>query len=74
MILKAEFSGFPAMTFAWLQDEEPVEETSRRFTRKEGDWAILEITKANADDEAEYMCVAKNELGECSTHSGMQKR
>ena len=34
-----------------------------------GDWAILEITKASIDDEAEYMCICTNALGECKTSS-----
>merc|ERR1711962_1359288 len=70
VILKAEFQGDASMNFFWLQDEEPLEENARKFSRKEGNWSILEITKANmTDDEAEYICVAKNELGECKTSS-----
>ena len=72
VIMKAEFQGHPSMEFCWLQDEIFVKETTEKSTRKENNWAILDIVRANIDDEAEYTCIARNKLGECKTSAELQ--
>lgn len=47
----------------WRKDGAYVKPNDRVKTSFDGETCILEFVKAEADDEAEYECVARNELG-----------
>lgn len=67
ILLKAEFNGHPQVEYTWLKDNEELTPTERTAMRNEGNISILEILDSVIDDEADYICIASNENGECET-------
>ena len=68
IIMKAQFDGSPPLEFTWFKDELALIESPRIVEEvEEGNWAVLKITKARIEDEAEYVCIAANEFGGCET-------
>ena len=65
--LECEITGKPTPTIEWFKDDEKVKEDRRVKTDFVGQLCSLRITKTNAEDEAEYKCVATNEHGTAST-------
>ena len=62
--LEARVTGHPRPTFSWLKDDDDVTLNSRIRVHEDGEWVRLEIVDVELDDEADYVCVARNEVGE----------
>ncbi len=62
--LEAKVSGNPRPTFSWLKDDDDLKMTDRIRVHEDGEWVCLEIVDVELDDEADYVCIAENELGE----------
>ena len=56
----------PEPTIEWLKDDEPVSPGKRFKTYFDSEVCRLTISDTVADDEGEYKCIAKNELGSAS--------
>ena len=65
--LEAKFIGTPKPSFIWLKEEQPFSGNQRIRIYEEGDNVGIEITTAELDDEADYMCIARNDVGEAKT-------
>ena len=62
--LKAQASGVPKPEFVWFKDEKQIKLNDRVKAYEEDNFAVLEITETELEDEADYICIAKNEVGE----------
>lgn len=67
VVLKAQFMGTSPITYSWLKDDSELLGSDRVKLSTDGSWSILEILNANIDDEAEYVCIATNDHGECES-------
>lgn len=67
IVLRAEFSSHLPLEYSWFKDEVTVNSSERLNISADGNWAILRINNSNVDDEAEYVCLAANDLGSCET-------
>lgn len=65
--LEVKAAGMPKPELTWLKDDKPVQFNERVRTYEEGDLAVLEITKTDLEDEADYICIARNEAGKAET-------
>lgn len=61
--LEVVVAGTPKPSVEWTLDNQPVEESKRVHVMVQGDRHVLHIEKTKLDDEAEYVCVAKNDHG-----------
>ena len=59
--------GKPEPKVEWLKDGQPVVENQRIKIQFDDGTSTLRFTKTELDDEGEYKCVAKNDLGEVTS-------
>ena len=62
--LTAKATGVPKPEFVWFKDEKRLNFNDRVKTYEEDDAIVLEIGKAELEDEGDYICIAKNDVGE----------
>ena len=62
--LKAKATGMPKPEFVWFKDEKRLSFSDRVKTYEENGVIVLEITEAELEDEGDYICIAKNDVGE----------
>ena len=65
--LKVKVDGIPKPEISWLKDGKPLRLSDRVKTYEEDDIIVLEITKTELEDEADYSCIARNAAGEAET-------
>ena len=65
--LVCKVKGKPEPQVEWLRDNVPVKESKRVKILFDGETAMLKFTETETDDEGEYKCVVRNELGEVSS-------
>ena len=65
-VFKCTSGGSPKPTVAWLKDNEPITESEKYRFVKEGDVAMLEVTKATKEDCGIYAAVLTNKNGSVS--------
>lgn len=65
--LKCELNGEPRPDIEWFKDGEQVKESKRVKMEFEGKVCSLIFKPLELDDEGEYKCVARNELGSASS-------
>lgn len=64
--LSCKVKGSPEPKIEWFKNDQPLRPDKRISTHFDGETCTLKITKANLDDDAEYKCTAKNDLGQVS--------
>ena len=62
--LKAKATGIPMPEFVWFKDEKRLNFNDRVKTYEEDGVVVLEISKTELEDEGDYICIAKNDVGE----------
>lgn len=67
--LECEVKGEPQPNIEWFKDGEQVKQSERINLNFEGNFASLSFKPAELDDEGEYKCVARNELGSASSEA-----
>lgn len=67
--LEVEVTGKPKPNVNWLKDGQPLKSNNNIRIASNNQIHTLCIIKATTDDEAEYMCIAKNSVGEISCTS-----
>lgn len=67
--LECEVKGEPQPNIEWFRDGEPVKQSKRINLNFDGNFASLSFRLAELDDEGEYKCVARNELGSASSEA-----
>lgn len=65
--LECELKGEPQPDIEWFRDGENVKESKRLRMNFDGKSSSLTFKPSELDDEGEYKCVARNELGSAST-------
>ena len=65
--LKCELTGEPRPDIEWFRDGEQVKESKRVKMEFEGKVCSMIFKPIELDDEGEYKCVARNELGSASS-------
>ena len=64
---KCRATGEPDPTIEWFKDDEPVETSKTLKASVIGDMYTLAISETTLEDEGEYKCVARNDVGSAST-------
>ena len=65
--LECELKGEPQPDIEWFRDGEQVKESKRVRLNFDGILCSLTFKPSELDDEGEYKCIARNELGSAST-------
>lgn len=65
--LECELTGEPQPDIEWFRDDEKVNESKRVRMNFDGKSSSLTFKPSELDDEGEYKCVGRNELGSAST-------
>ena len=65
--LECELKGEPQPDIEWFRDGKQLEESKRVRMEFDGEVCSLTLKPSELDDEGEYKCVARNELGSAST-------
>lgn len=65
--LECEVIGSPEISIEWHKDDARVRQTTRVRTEFDGRVCRLILLRAELDDEADYMCIAKNDFGMATT-------
>lgn len=65
--LECELKGEPQPDIEWFRDGEQVKESKRIKMSFDGKSSSVSFKPSELDDEGEYKCVARNELGSAST-------
>ena len=65
--LECQVKGEPQPDIEWFKDGKPVVESKRVIMTSDGETFSLSFKPVELDDEGEYKCVARNELGSVSS-------
>ena len=65
--LELPYSGYPAPTFTWTKNGEPLQVSDHVVIKDENNVLQLEISKTNRDDTGDYKLVMSNEIGEAES-------
>ena len=65
--LVCKVKGTPEPNIEWFKETLPLKPTKRIIIDFDGETCTLKFTETETDDDAEYKCTAKNELGEVSS-------
>lgn len=58
----------PEAEISWYKNDVLIESNERYLIESDGGLCVLRIERCDLDDEGEYKCVAKNELGSDNTY------
>lgn len=69
--LTCKISGSPLPTVEWFRNNKPINTGDRMKPSVDGRNAVLHIKDISLDDEGNYKCVVKNDLGSASSNADM---
>ncbi|XP_067393755.1 obscurin-like protein 1 [Emydura macquarii macquarii] len=71
-VLKCRITGDPCPTVIWEKDKSPIEILGRCHVQAEGDVHSLSISRVTPADSGQYVCKAKNTVGETYAAASLQ--